>query len=112
MPDKFQKMGKLVDVKQFGDSAETLNRINPVYINEVAGGVYYIPWNATTQLLIYNKDLFTEAGLIRKSRQKHGMNILNMQSKSISFPQETMVIRFMGMFSGTKRFSGAAGIGP
>lgn len=63
MPDKFQKMGKLVDVKQFGDSAETLNRINPVYINEVAGGVYYIPWNATTQLLIYNKDLFTEAGL-------------------------------------------------
>jgi multiple sugar transport system substrate-binding protein len=63
MPAKFQQMGMLANIREMDGADELLGRINPVYINEVAGGVYYIPWNATTQLLIYNKELFKEAGL-------------------------------------------------
>ncbi|WP_232055217.1 extracellular solute-binding protein [Vibrio taketomensis] len=37
---------------------------------------YYIPWNVTTQLMIYNKELFREAGLDPNNRLKLGMSFV------------------------------------
>lgn len=62
-PAKYAKMGKLVNYEKFEDYNELFARIDERYINKNFGGLYYVPWNATTQLMIYNKNLFKEAGL-------------------------------------------------
>lgn len=62
-PAKYAKQGLLVDLKTMPESDELFDRIAPQYVHEDFGGRYYVPWNATTQMMIYNKDLFREAGL-------------------------------------------------
>lgn len=58
-----QKMDLLVNYKDLPDSQVEFDRISPEIIVENYSGLYYMPWNATTQMMIYNKDLFKEAGL-------------------------------------------------
>jgi multiple sugar transport system substrate-binding protein len=62
-PAKFAKDKLIVDMKDMPGAEELFNRIQPQFVHEDFGGRYYVPWNATTQLMIYNKDLFKEAGL-------------------------------------------------
>lgn len=62
-PAKYAKMGKLAYFDQFDGYQELIERIEPVFLRKNFGRTYYIPWNATTQLMIYNKELFKEAGL-------------------------------------------------
>lgn len=62
-PAKYAKMGKLAYFDQFEGYQELVERIDPVFMRKNFGRSYYIPWNVTTQLMIYNKELFREAGL-------------------------------------------------
>lgn len=63
MPAKYAKMGKLVNYEQFEDYKQLFERINESYVIKNFGKIYYVPYNAVTQLMIYNKELFREAGL-------------------------------------------------
>ncbi|WEM44562.1 extracellular solute-binding protein (plasmid) [Photobacterium sp. DA100] len=62
-PARYAKMGRLVYFDQFEGYDELIERIDPLFLRKNYGRTYYIPWNATTQLMIYNKELFREAGL-------------------------------------------------
>ncbi len=62
-PARYAKMGRLVYFDQFEGYDELIERIEPQFLRQNYGRTYYIPWNATTQLMIYNKELFREAGL-------------------------------------------------
>lgn len=73
-PAKLAKLGKLAYLDKFPGFAELNERIDPHFLRENFGRTYYIPWNATTQMMIYNKELFAEAGLILSALQRPGMN--------------------------------------
>ncbi|MDK9759595.1 extracellular solute-binding protein, partial [Vibrio sp. D173a] len=62
-PAKYAKMGKLAYFGQFDGYQDLVERIDPVFMRKNFGRTYYIPWHVTTQLMIYNKELFREAGL-------------------------------------------------
>lgn len=63
MPAKAAKLGLLVDYKEIDGYEEVFDRVSDEFVIENYDGLYYVPWNATTQMMIYNKDLFREAGL-------------------------------------------------
>lgn len=63
MPAKYAKMGLIANFDEIEGSQEVLDRVSPEFVNRNFDGQYYVPWNATTQLMIYNKELFAEAGL-------------------------------------------------
>lgn len=62
-PAEYAKAGKLVDISTLPGAKKLLNRIDQKFVVKNFGGVYYIPWNATTTMMIYNKNLFKKAGL-------------------------------------------------
>ncbi|WP_041607908.1 extracellular solute-binding protein [Halobacteroides halobius] len=62
-PAMYAKSGKIVNLEKFKDSEKVFDRISDRYITRNYNGLYYVPWNVTTQLMIYNKELFREAGL-------------------------------------------------
>lgn len=62
-PAHLAKLGKLAYLDKFEGYAELINRIDSHFLHQNFGRTYYIPWNATTQMMIYNKALFIEAGL-------------------------------------------------
>ena len=45
------------------DSAALLERLNPIAVQKLSGHHFYVPIGADVTLMIYNKALFTEAGL-------------------------------------------------
>ncbi len=63
MPAKYAKLGKLVNYEQFEDYQRLFDRMNEHYVIKNFNKLYYVPYNAVTQLMIYNKALFKEAGL-------------------------------------------------
>lgn len=63
MPAKFHQLGKTVNIKELPGAQELIDRIDPQYISEIDGGLYYVPWTGVTQVMVYNKELFKEAGL-------------------------------------------------
>lgn len=62
-PIKYAKMEKIVNYDNFTDYTALEDKIDSKYLGKVLDGTYYVPWNATTQMMIYNKELFKEAGL-------------------------------------------------
>jgi multiple sugar transport system substrate-binding protein len=60
---KLAASGKLLNLKQMPGAADLTARIDPAYVREYQGGLYALPWMATTQLMVYNVALFKEAGL-------------------------------------------------
>ncbi|MEQ4925010.1 extracellular solute-binding protein [Proteus hauseri] len=62
-PAHLAKLGKLAYLDKFDDFSALINRIDSHFLHQNFGRTYYIPWNATTQMMIYNKALFIEAGL-------------------------------------------------
>lgn len=63
MPAKYAQLGLLVDYKEVDGYEAVFDTVSPEFVKENYDGLYYVPWNATTQLMIYNKELFAEAGL-------------------------------------------------
>ncbi len=62
-PAKLAKLGKLAYLDKFDGYSTLIERIDSHFLHQNFGRTYYIPWNATTQMMIYNKALFVEAGL-------------------------------------------------
>lgn len=62
-PAKLAKLGKLAYLDKFDGYSTLVDRIDSHFLHQNFGRTYYIPWNATTQMMIYNKALFKEAGL-------------------------------------------------
>lgn len=62
-PMKYAKMDKIVNFENFKDYSALAERIDSKYLGKVLDGTYYVPMNANTQMMIYNKELFKEAGL-------------------------------------------------
>nr|WP_314263114.1 extracellular solute-binding protein [uncultured Moellerella sp.] len=62
-PAKLAKLGKLAYLDKFDGYSALIERIDSHFLHQNFGRTYYIPWNATTQMMIYNKALFVEAGL-------------------------------------------------
>ncbi|MGR5501618.1 extracellular solute-binding protein [Vibrio sp. DNB22_10_4] len=62
-PAKLAKLGLLVSYQSFDDFKQLESKIAPNFLVKNFGRNFYVPWNATTQLMIYNKELFVEAGL-------------------------------------------------
>jgi multiple sugar transport system substrate-binding protein len=56
-------MDRLVNFEKFKDYSSLKKRLNQDFTKKVLGGDYYIPYTVTTQLMVYNKQLFKEAGL-------------------------------------------------
>lgn len=88
-PVKYAKLGKLVDYSQFQDYKELENRLEPNYVGKVLDGIYYVPWNATTTMMIYNKDLFKEAGLNPDSPPKTFDEFLTDAQKISALPKRS-----------------------
>ena len=86
-PAKFAKEKLIVDLKDMPGSEELFDRIAPQYVQENFGGRYYVPWNATTQLMIYNKELFKEAGLDPNKPPKTFEEYLQYAEKINSLPE-------------------------
>ncbi|MGL6260951.1 extracellular solute-binding protein [Vibrio sp. WXL210] len=63
MVPRYAKLGRLMYLDEFEGFDELKQRIEPQFMERHFGRQYYIPWHATTQMMIYNKDLFREAGL-------------------------------------------------
>lgn len=60
---RYAKLGRLSYLDQYPRFNLLRQRIDPLFMKENFGRHYYIPWHATTQMMIYNKELFIEAGL-------------------------------------------------
>ena len=60
---RYARLGRLAYLNQFEKFDSIAGRVDPDFMAENFGRNYYIPWHATTQMLIYNKQLFAEAGL-------------------------------------------------
>lgn len=85
-PAKFARDNLIVDLKDMPGSEELFDRIAPQYVQEDFGGRYYVPWNATTQMMIYNKELFEEAGLDPNSPPETFEQYLEYAEKINSLP--------------------------
>lgn len=63
MVPRYAQLGRLMYLDEFDGFEAMSDRIEPQFMERHFGRQYYIPWHATTQMMIYNKDLFREAGL-------------------------------------------------
>lgn len=60
---RYANAGILVPLNNFEGYDELAARIDPAYMTQFADYNFYIPWNLTTTMMVYNKDLFVQAGL-------------------------------------------------
>ncbi len=60
---RYAKAGLLRSVDSFDGYDELAAKIDDSYMTKVGGSNYYIPWNVTTTMMIYNKDFFDAAGV-------------------------------------------------
>lgn len=62
-PALYAKQGKIAPLDDLDGAQEIFDRLDPVFLHKDFGNYYYVPMNANTQLMIYNRELFEEAGL-------------------------------------------------
>ncbi|EAM8615962.1 extracellular solute-binding protein [Salmonella enterica] len=62
-PAEFARLGKLTYLDKFAGFSKLISRIDEHFLHRNFGRTYYIPWSVSTQMMIYNKALFSEAGL-------------------------------------------------
>lgn len=60
---RYAKSGVLTPLNQFEDYEELAAKVDDKYLTTYADYNFYIPWNCTTTMMVYNKELFREAGL-------------------------------------------------
>ncbi|WP_244886727.1 extracellular solute-binding protein [Endozoicomonas montiporae] len=60
---RYARLGRLAYLNQFDGFDGVSERVDQDFMAENFGRNYFIPWHATTQMMIYNKELFAEAGL-------------------------------------------------
>ncbi len=63
MPAKYAAMDALVPLENMPGAEELFAELDPVTVQEYFGHKYYVPAGIDITLMIYNKDLFEEAGL-------------------------------------------------
>jgi multiple sugar transport system substrate-binding protein len=63
MPAKYASINALVPLEDLPGAAELFARLDEKTVNKDLGHNYYIPLGVDITLMIYNKDLFKEAGL-------------------------------------------------
>ncbi|UDN35134.1 MULTISPECIES: extracellular solute-binding protein [unclassified Proteus (in: enterobacteria)] len=85
-PAHLAKLGKLAYLDKFDGFNELISRIDSHFLHQNFGRTYYIPWNATTQMMIYNKALFIEAGLDPNSPPETWDEFLIAAEKISSLP--------------------------
>lgn len=60
---RYAQSGVLVPLNGFEGFDELFARLDENYIVNFADYNFYVPWNLTTTMMVYNKELFTQAGL-------------------------------------------------
>lgn len=60
---RYANNGLIVPLNTFDGFDELAARIDESYMVQFSDYNFYIPWNLTTTMMIYNKDLFRQAGL-------------------------------------------------
>ncbi|HEX9092106.1 MAG TPA: extracellular solute-binding protein, partial [Anaerolineales bacterium] len=63
MPAKYASLDALAPLEDMPGATELFAQLDPVTVQEYYGHKYYVPAGIDITLMIYNKDLFTEAGL-------------------------------------------------
>nr|WP_202819742.1 extracellular solute-binding protein [Thaumasiovibrio subtropicus] len=63
MVPRYARLGRLSYLDDFEGFEALQEKIAPQFMAQNFGRHYFIPWLATTQMMIYNKALFEEAGL-------------------------------------------------
>ncbi len=63
MPAKYASLDALAPLEDLPGATELFAQLDPVAVQEYYGHNYYVPAGIDITLMIYNKDLFTEAGL-------------------------------------------------
>lgn len=110
-PAKLAKLGKLAYLDKFPGFAELNERIDPHFLRENFGRTYYIPWNATTQMMIYNKELFAEAGLDPERPPATWDEFLLAAEKISALPLAQTVAKSTARYSGMMCCHSAVGTG-
>ena len=62
MVARYAELGRLMYLDDFGGFDSLKDRIEPQFMRKIFGRHYYIPCHATTQMMIYHKDLLRKAG--------------------------------------------------
>ena len=60
---RYARLGRLAYLDQFEGFTALEERVDPDFMAKNFGRNYFIPWHATTQMMVYNRQLFAEAGL-------------------------------------------------
>ena len=63
MPAKYASLDALAPLEDMPGATELFAQLDPVTVQKYYGHNYYVPAGIDITLMIYNKDLFTEAGL-------------------------------------------------
>ncbi|MCL9774064.1 extracellular solute-binding protein [Vibrio methylphosphonaticus] len=86
MVPRYAKLGRLMYLNEFDGFNQLEERIEPQFMAKHFNRNYFIPWHATTQMMIYNKDLFREAGLDPDSPPKTWDAFLSAAEKISNLP--------------------------
>ncbi|MGR5063533.1 extracellular solute-binding protein [Photobacterium sp. DNB22_13_2] len=97
MVPRYAKLGRLMYLDDFDGFDEMTDRIEPQFMEKHFGRQYYIPWHATTQMMIYNKELFREAGLDPELPPETWDELLNAAEKINNLPARSNGSRVHGV---------------
>lgn len=86
IPAKYAKLDLILPLDEFEDFEDLKSKINDKFMYKNFGQYYYIPWNATTTIMIYNKELFKEAGLDPEKPPKTWKEYLEYAEKISKLP--------------------------
>lgn len=86
IPAKYAKTESIIPLNQFEDFNKLQEKIDERFMKKNFGENYYIPWNATTTVLLYNKELFKEAGLDPEKPPKTWKEYLEYAEKINNLP--------------------------
>jgi len=85
----YARENQLVALDSIEGYADIKSRIMPNLIDESLGKLYYFPYEAITTLMIYNKDLFIEAGLDPNKPPETWDDFLSYAEKIFNLPERS-----------------------
>lgn len=88
MPLKYAKAEKLVNLEKYDGYKQIEAKLDPRFSGRAYDGVYYVPWLATTTMMIYNKEIFQKAGLDPNKPPTTIDEFLAYSKKIYSLPSE------------------------
>jgi multiple sugar transport system substrate-binding protein len=84
---KLSASGRLANLKDMAGANALIAGIDPIFVKEYKGGLYALPWMATTQMMVYNVALFKEAGLDPNKPPKTFEEFLQYAEKISKLPK-------------------------